>query len=125
MLKVMQKYLHDPDNKVHGDCWRACIASITEIPIEEIPDPNDWEYDQWSSYWVSVWEFLQEKGFDLCNESIPNFKDKYGPVIASGKSPRGEFNHAVVWDKGIIHDPHPEGGGVHSILMFEVIEKIN
>lgn len=33
MIPLNQTIFHDPDNKIYGDCQRACIASILEIPI--------------------------------------------------------------------------------------------
>lgn len=37
MKPVRQLYRHDPANGVYGDCWRACIASVLELPIEDVP----------------------------------------------------------------------------------------
>jgi hypothetical protein len=119
--KVTQRYLVEQGKDQHGDCWAACISSITGIPLEDIPDPNAEENKEWSIYWVNMWKFLQERGFNLYCESIPRFKDTQ-VCIACGKSPRGDFNHAVVWNNGIIHDPHPDNKGIHSIDHFEIIE---
>lgn len=125
MKNVMQKYLHQPEKGITGDCWRACIASITDVDIENFPNPNDYDFEtEWSIYWTDVWEKLQTLGFDLCIESVHHFKGNGKPVIASGKSPRGEFNHAIVWNNGIIHDPHPDNTGICNIDHFEVIEKL-
>jgi len=37
MLLQKQKFLHDPENGVYGDCHRACYASILGVPLDEIP----------------------------------------------------------------------------------------
>lgn len=129
MNKVTQRYLHEPDKGIYGDCWAACIASITEIPLEEIPDPNDPANKEWSIYWVNMWNFLQEKGYNLYVEDVHKFKGNGNPVMAIGKSPRcvgenADLYHAVVWNDGIIHDPHPDNTGIHSIIHFEIIENI-
>ena len=127
MKKVDQRYMHQPEKGIHGDCWAACISSITEIPLEELPDANDPEhqsYKEWPVYWCAMLDYLKTKGFSLYNTGINNFKNIDFPVIAVGKSPRGDFNHAVVWQNGIIHDPHPDRTGIHSIVDFMVIEKI-
>ena len=121
----MQKYLHEPEKGINGDCWRACVSSITGIDIEKLPDPNDSDFEnEWSKYWTTMWELLQKKGFDLYVQPVHLFKGEGKPVIASGKSPRGDFNHAVVWNNGIIHDPHPDNKGIHDIINFEIIEKL-
>jgi len=95
-----------------GNCWQAAVASLLEIPLEAVPDfsnkanPNrqtdwfthfsHWLFDEFSMF---VWIYNPER-------EIPAFH------ILAGESPRG-FSHAVVARKDeIIHDPHPEGGGL-------------
>lgn len=29
------QHRHDPDAGTYGDCWRACIATVTSTPIDE------------------------------------------------------------------------------------------
>lgn len=124
MKKVDQRNMHDPEKGIYGDCWAACVSTITEIPLEDLPAINDFGFERWCEYWVAMWEYLKGKGFKLYAEEIFQFKNKDFPVIAVGKSPRGDFNHAVVWQNSIVHDPHPDRTGIHSILVFEIIEKV-
>lgn len=123
MKFVDQRYLHKPEINQHGDCWAACISTITEIPIEEIPDVNDPKYSEWPTYWYAMWNFLKDKGFLLYCENVNQFKGNGDCCIACGKSPRGNFNHAVIWNNGMIHDPHPDKTGILNIDHFEIIEK--
>lgn len=125
MKFVNQRSLHKPEIGQHGDCWAACISSLTEIPIEELPDVNDPKNSEWPSYWYTMWNFLKDRGFSLYCENVNQFVGNNGYCIACGKSPRGDFNHAVIWNDGIIHDPHPDKTGILNIDHFEIIDKIN
>lgn len=44
-----------------GDCFRACIASILELPIEWCPNPHDPEEHWWDAW--NTW--LRDRGFEL------------------------------------------------------------
>lgn len=97
---------------VDGNCFEACVASILEIGIGDVPLFRDGR----RSWWSSFIDWLRGKG--LTAIAIPH--GGYRPLlegawaIASGISPRKTL-HAVVWHEGkIVHDPHPEGGGLVS-----------
>ena len=137
MIEVKQKHLRNPDKGVQGDCWRACMASILEIDLELLSSPNqskffkkdykDKVYFSWDAYSKDLFANLKKLGYKLRNISINEFTseltDTY--LIATGKSPRGDFLHAVVWHNGICFDPHPDNTGIWSIRNFEILEKIN
>jgi len=108
-----------------GNCYAACVASILEIPLEDVPNfcaaEGDWVYKM--NKWLGGFGFcmydleLSERGdFDGKLEAL--FDGTW--VIISGKSPRGDFPHATVGRYRIdnegeshrleyIHDPHPDG----------------
>lgn len=100
----------------HGDCMRACVASIFELSLEEVPNFNDPD----SSYYAKNLEkWGSERGITAVNITLTNddldvIKNCW--VIAVGKSPRDkneEDRHAVVWYNGkVVHDPHPRGIGI-------------
>lgn len=100
MKPVMQTIKH---GEGIGNCLQACIASILELSLDEVP-----HFSAEGPYW---WECLSE------------FLDRYGlePVqigttyrvtgyrILTGLSPRGNFLHSVVaLGKNVVHDPHPD-----------------
>jgi hypothetical protein len=120
--KIYQKRQHT--ETTNGDCWRACLASILCVDIETFSDPND--FDNWSDYVIKVLEQLYSLGYDLITYEIKDYPGYDRPVIAIGKSPRGDWYHAVVWKDGhgIIHDPHESNKGVENIKFFEVLDKI-
>ncbi len=102
-----------------GNCFVACIASLLEIPVGDVPD---FLLEDHESFLVANWHvrystWLNKRGWGVCYLGTPQFlrivgvKDAY--FIVSGKSPRG-IGHAVVY-KGpnMVHDPHPSGDGVN------------
>lgn len=88
----------------HGDCFRACIASILEVGIDDLPNPIS---DDWAKEWgehletrgLSLVEIvLTERGcwWHIANEqywiaSVPslNYPDKFHSVVMRG----GELAH--------------------------------
>lgn len=131
MKPIMQKYLHIP-GKQNGDCWRACIASIIECDIEELPIPIIEE--SWSEYGFKMDKKLAEMGWESIQYPVRSIKegmltslDTNGYVLALGKSPRFKgsgLNHYVVWKNGMVHDPHPENLGILDIIDFEVLVRV-
>lgn len=132
MIPVKQKYLHIP-GKQNGDCWRACIASILECDIDELPVPVIEE--SWSEYSFKMDKKLAELGWESIQYPVRCIKegmlaspDTDGYVLALGKSPRfngsERINHYVVWKNGMVHDPHPENLSILDIIDFEVLSKI-
>lgn len=120
MKPVMQLVIDDPRK---GDCFAACVASILEMRLDQVPNfclaPDNCWWDQFQS-WLD--------GYGMCalevNITVVDGSAKI-PIawmtpgvfcILSGKSPRGDWLHSVVAitegkDKFVfIHDPHPDGG---------------
>jgi len=62
-----QQYSHNPDAGVFGDCFRASIASILELPIDDVPHfLYDGSQDLWLERFTS---FLNPLGYFMM--SIP------------------------------------------------------
>ena len=105
-----------------GDCMAACVASILDLPLDAVPNPQG-EDSAWFLEWVA---FLAPY-----NLSILTFLDggdwiPRGYSILCGKSPRGDWNHAVVcFDGEMVHDPHPSGAGVESRVDWTVFITID
>ncbi len=112
---------NEPADIAPGNCWAACLASILEKPLNEIPDElNHWKpgmkpWDSWIPYQKEAHKWLHSIGYVLVEIRMNNVFyagpeecfDMY--CIQSGPSPRNpKCFHAVV-AKGplIVHDPHP------------------
>lgn len=97
-----------------GNCLQACIASLFELPLEDVPHfvleenwvkaLDDWliKYDLQS---VDVdLKYMRTQDDDMWMPS--------GYHLICGESSR-ECSHAVVGYKGkIVHDPHPDRDGL-------------
>ena len=99
------------------NCFAACLASILGCSIESVPtgaDGSTWdmcEVQNWlaNEFGLQALEITFGSGGTIYPMSRPI------TCIVTGKSPRGEKQHAVVAEtKGLegfslIHDPHPSG----------------
>lgn len=115
--------MHDPENGSYGDCMRTCLAMVLDMSQEDIPNfgdeklfPNEeWRHAERDWLQQSGYAYVQIPiygpwGFDWVLNTLAAYGD--APVIVSGKSPRGEWNHDVVVFRGKIFDPHPDDTGL-------------
>lgn len=114
--------------KDRSDCLRACIASIFEISVEKVPpfgvqaigtDRANLAQDEDLRKWLSG------AGISLIHVTNPKIvfaqggksaQCPWGYCVAGGKSPRGDWDHAIVYDAREgepkpAHDPNLQGGG--------------
>ncbi len=124
-IKVMQQELHDPENGQIGDCLRACLATLLELSIEEVPHIGR---KLWPSHDAAEWDAAVEKflvGHGLYSFPLgTGYKHLLrGYCLASGQSPRHlDENHVVVYKDGEFwHDPHPDGSGLARVDYFSVM----
>lgn len=110
-----------------GNCFSACVASLLEVPLDEVPyfmgdAPIDEPYD-----WMTpLLEWLRPRGWWAIPLPVGNGWTPEGLCILSGKSPRGNFDHSVV-ARGLelVHDPHPSRAGIEThkeVLVLVPIE---
>ena len=108
------------DNK-KGNCFAACVASILEVPLVDVPNfcalKGDW-YSPTQDWLVA------NHGMSLVNLKVENWAggENWAEIfdylrgcycILNGKSPRGEWEHSVIVRNGeIVHDPHPSKDGL-------------
>jgi hypothetical protein len=94
---------------VRGNCFQACIASIMELPISEVPDFSLFfeilDKNEEKNEWVNIaqkwfgskgWDWMSGDDFKQAHESNVFSKDTEGvPYLVVGKSPRG-INHCCI-----------------------------
>ena len=116
----MQKIQHAPGNGVFGDCFRACVASLLELPAEDVPHFCETGMEG-AVERCDAW--LNERGLALF--AIPFTADSPELVmrtvahnndgiyyLLTGTS-RSGCNHSVVClGDSIAHDPSPISAGI-------------
>lgn len=101
-----------------GDCFSACLASILELPLSEVPcffvgngEPHPVE-DQPRVWWGRVRQWLRERGLGIVTIAYDGTWDwadvgVEGYQLVTVTTDRG-FDHSQVWHNGhLVHDPHP------------------
>jgi hypothetical protein len=123
--------------KPEGNCFNACVASILECKLEDLPDL--YEIEQTGQNWlVGLNNALRPMGYGVVH--IPASAEKpceaYIPkgchFIASGLGP-GELLHSVVYlqkDDGVdavmVHDPiGPKYRGLKEVRSFQLLVKLS
>lgn len=99
------------DESEHGNCVPACIASILELPLEAVPH---FASVHGPYFMKQMRKWFEDQGMGLCYlNGGGNVFFSAAHSIATGKSPRGDFLHSVVWKgRQMAHDPHPSRAGL-------------
>lgn len=136
MIPIMQTKFTNEDRSVRGNCMAACVASLIEVSIGEIPAWEDMGSD--GSWGDSFNRFLEEHGYshegmivqidfsvDWWSALLEMCLGIDGYFIVGGESPRPQSTtgHAVIFKDGaMVHDPHPSGTGILTIKEVYMIE---
>ena len=136
MIPVDQEIMHDPDNKQYGDCWKACVASVLELSLKDVPHFTD-NFEEHSHDPIKEYlRFMVKHGFLVMSIQMPVGKnglvshpvltdDEHPYYFIIGKSPRCSDDHICVgYQQGLVHDPHPDKVGLDSISVFEIFFKL-
>lgn len=123
-MKPVKQLIYNQGSNGVGDCLRACVASILEIPIETVP--NFIEYEKGGNEYLDVMnEFLRKYRLKSLNLSYQNWDDPQnwkppGYHMIYGYSERG-IKHAVVGYQGqVVFDPHPDETGLVEIDSYTI-----
>lgn len=108
-----------------GNCYPACLASLLGLPLGAVPHFYAM-HNELELAWAAVVDWLKGRGYSVLHwqwagirEQLAAYRFLLGDstVLVSGKSPRGDFQHAVLgrltadgWE--LVHDPHPDGTGI-------------
>lgn len=134
MKPIMQTKFTDELETVHGNCFAACVASLLELSLGDVP-----AFEAMGSEWgQELYRFLTEQGYVFQGSFYPPpllFWPKLlrtsggvdGFFIALGTSPRLHVRrgHAVIMKNNrLAHDPHPSGDGLTEIQSVLMIRRI-
>ena len=137
MTPVKQTILSDEQKVIHGNCFSACLASLLDLPIEQVPyfyEPRILKIG-----WGKVlMEFLDKHGYSYegyltvtehdqltYREQMLDHKGVDGYHIVGGPSPRGsKAGHAVIYKNAHpFFDPHPDETFIPRIEGVYLIER--
>lgn len=118
MIPQDQQFFYQEEPRVYGDCTRACLATLLNLPISAVPHFLKVARGQVYEFYEGVDAFLEERGLEIKYQvPLSDYWQPGGPDVfhlISGQSPRSpKINHMVVGLNGrIIFDPHPSRVGL-------------
>ena len=137
MLRLFdQSTFSDEAAGTHGDCNRACVATICQVDPETLPHPiasdGFWNGGYLRALREQLGVRIRHVDYDAEAIAHPDVTDEDGfplprIVMAAGPSPRGPWNHAVVWDRiagRMVHDPHPDRTGLSEIKWIDYLRPV-
>lgn len=130
MIPVKQTTFGDgQEGRPHGNCLSACLASMLEIPVEDVP-----VFVKSDSWFKDMCKWLVKNGYEfkgsLYGTDILNYDIGIGGYyIVSGLSPRqgkelaiGTRHSVIFKDRKMIFDPHPSDAGLLTLEDAMMIE---
>jgi hypothetical protein len=116
MIPTTQTILAGDPSGVQGNCLQAAVASLLDLPLDEVP--HFAEHEDWLE---RLCDFGAEHGFKVIYRP-PATEGVTG--LAFGPSARG-VKHAVVWVNGeMAWDPHPDRSGLLSVSMLLAFDPV-
>lgn len=121
MIPVAQKNLHRPNEGVWGDCHAACIASLLEVPLEDVPNfghggPDGDEFNRRvRKYLGSHGLAMGSAAFDGTLEAVLRMMKLINPdvyYILGGRSKTGVDHSVIAFEDEIVHDPSINQSGI-------------
>lgn len=112
MTPQLQTIFTDKEKGTYGNCLTACMASLTDMPINYVP-----YFIGMNNPRKEIEKYLDKCGmvfhgykYDLPNDWGQRFRGVDGFVIVGGDSPRYKnTTHAVIYRDGKpFFDPHPQ-----------------
>lgn len=119
-----QLHRHDPANGVYGDCQRTVLACLLDLKEPEAVPHFNHDGCPDGVFWDRLDGWLRKKGFarwqvyfpgDIALQDVLQTMGRTNPGMyyqLAGKSPRNTQHVVICVGDAILHDPHPDGGGI-------------
>jgi len=92
-----------------------------DLPLDKVPHFVQINEDGGPHWYMHTYMWCWERGWVLDQHDKPVNR---GYSLVSGKSPRGDFAHVVIYKNGkLFHDPHPSGTGVETVEDWETLRR--
>ncbi len=110
----MKKVYQTKFGAEEGNCFQACVASVLEFALEEVPDfCTEFEGEKYYEQFV---KWLNECGFSAIPINVdadldrPNYKGCY--LVVGGKN-KDNVMHSVIYKDGVlVHNPNKHCKGI-------------
>lgn len=124
MTPLKQRNRHRPEDGVWGDCHRACVASMLDLPLDAVPHFGDGGCDN-VEFDRRVREYLASQRiapvttiFSGSESPLADVLDCVGHLnpgmhyIIGGKSRAGCGHSVIGFDRKIVFDPSLDENGI-------------
>jgi hypothetical protein len=104
---------HAPERGLIGECFRSALASLTDIPIAQVPHFLRDHWPDGDTALRAMNAFLAQRGLALIHLPGLNFeamrREGVGDIyhLIMGIDPEGDGHACVGLNGRIVHDPHP------------------
>ena len=119
-----QTTFSDPVEGTFGDCTRACIQTLLQDDLDQLPHPITEDGESNLEFWDALEEIYGKSlRFKVCKADtdyrhLPRVVLACGPTV---RTQRTGAHHMVVYDRvgeRVIHDPHPSRKGLTEITRY-------
>lgn len=112
-------FINDPQGRV-GNCLQACVASLLEKDLTEVPHFAALSDDTWFS---EMCNWITDHGYEF--DDTGDCVDFKNYVLAIGPSPRGVSHAVIYYDGKLAHDPHPSRAGILDVKWAAIVRPKN
>lgn len=119
----MKPVMQTDTSPATGNCFSACLATVLELPIEQVPNFFEVAGPQPEKWWAAVRDWLRPRGWGVLTVGVANglAEELPGILIISGKTAR-HTDHSTVWKDGVmVHDPYPGGEGLTDVQCVDLL----
>ena len=128
MIKVYQTKFRGIDAPAgeRGNCWQAAVASVLELPLNEVPDIQ--QYDENMEWFDKFREWLEQYGLGAIGLATGGNITLQGYHLIECKSTtlkNGELHVVVGLNGEVVHDPNPNVttlGEVVDYIIFTLLD---
>jgi hypothetical protein len=107
MAEITQTILHGEVEGRMGNCMQAAIASLLDLPLDEVPHFAQYDNADYGWLWYDAfvgWAYQRGLAVEFVDESP-----------GDGMSPRGVRHLCVGRGETVVWDPHPSRDGLVSV----------
>ena len=128
MIKIYQTKFGGIDAPIgkRGNCWQASVASILELPLEEVPDIQEW--DEGLHWFDEFRKWLEQYGLGAIGLATGGNITIQGYHIMECKSTtleKGEMHVVVGLNQEVVHDPNPNATAIGEVVDYIIFTALD